>query len=474
MYVVAGELVLAEPEAERLARALAERAGCPLQVVRRPPSLFPLLEDLRTFSLFDAAKVILAVDTAVLADKKVAADLVDEAATVLPLSGGELASGERGAASLLMQALRLFGADPAAGEPEKALDALPKWALQGGAAFRRGRHGRGRGKRQVEELAQGLAELLAAAREAGIAGYAAGEVAELGSLADGDLPDGHTLVLAERSADAEHPLVRRLEAAGRLVRVGELEEGRGGWQGLDLLAEEMERQSGVGIERAALEELARRTLRGEDERGSKAADRDSASRFAGEYRKLANLAQGEAAGGTAQITRRQVEASVTDRGEEDVFKLLDAVGEGRADEALSRLDRMLAGAEDPLGERLRFFALFAGYCRNLTAVRGLMDLHGVRPGVGNYGRFKSSLAPRLKADLPGGHENPVASLHPYPLHRAYLAASRLPREVLDALPAWVLETELELKGESNQPDVALAHLLTRVAGAARRGRRRSS
>jgi hypothetical protein len=126
---------------------------------------------------------------------------------------------------------------------------------------------------------------------------------------------------------------------------------------------------------------------------------------------------------------------------------------------------MLSGADDPMAARLTFFALLAGFCRTLTAVRGLMQLHGVRPGEGNYGRFKSTLEPKLKAPLPGGGKNPVASLHPFRLHRAYLAAGRLPAAALDRLPAWVLDCELQLKGESGEPDTALAHLVARLAGA---------
>ncbi len=464
---MAGEPVLAEAAAQRLAQGLAERAGCRLQVHRRPPRLSPLFEDLRTFSLFEPAKVVLAVDTALLADKAAAADLVDQAAEAVPLSGGELGSSERQAASRLLQALRLFGADPEAGEPQEALAGLPGWALEGGAAFRRGRSGRGRGKRQVEELRDGLAALLAAARAAGVGGYAEGEVAELGAIADGGLPDGHCLVLAERFADRDHPVVKLLDGRGRVVRVASLEEQRsGGWEGLDEMAGELARQTGVGIEPAALAELARRTLRGDDDRKSKGADPQSAARFAGEYRKLAHLAQAASA---ARIDRRMVEGSVTDRGEEDVWALLDAVGEGRAGEALARLDRMLSGADDPLAARLTFFALLAGFCRTLTAVGGLMRLHGVRPGEANYGRFKGGLETRLKAAVPGGGKNPVASLHPYRLHRAYLAASRLPAAVLASLPAWVLDTEMQLKGESGDPDTALSHLVARLAGAARGG-----
>ena len=457
-------MVLAEPAAERLAGELARRAGCAPEVHRRPARVAPLLADLRTYSLFAPAKVVLLVDTALLADRGAAAELVDDAAEAAPPSGDELGARERAAASRLLQALRLFGVDPDRGAPEAAIAALPDWALQGGAAFRKRRGGRGRTKKQAAELADGLAALLAAARSLGLVGAAEGDQAELAALVEGGMPEGHALVLAERSADPGHPLVAALAERGLVARVGELEEERGGgWEGLSLLAGELERQTGVEIARDALAELARRTLKGSEGRKDRGADPDSAARFAGEYRKLAELAQGS---GAPRIGRDLVEGSVEDRGEEDVWKLLDAIGEGRGGEALDRLGRMLAGAPDPVAARLGFFTLLAGFCRQLTAVRGMMTLAGVGPGTTHYPRFKDQVAPRLQADLPGGRKNPLAGLHPYRLHRAYLAAGRLPAELVESLPARILDTELELKGESGDPDTALSHLVARLAGAA--------
>ena len=463
VYLVAGELVLAEPAAERIARALAERAGCAVETHRRPSSLTPLLDDLRTYSLFASGKVVLAVDSAVLADRGAAADLIDDAAEGLPVGGGDGPTPrEREAASRLMQALRLFGADPLRGSPAQAIAGLPDWALAGGAAFRKRRSGHGRGKRQVEELAKGLEELLAAGRDAGLTGWSGGELAALSAAVEDGLPAGHALVLAERDAPADHPVVAGLERRGLVARVAGVESGRGGdWEGLGHLAEELQRQTGGAIERPALAELARRTLRKQGDWKEQAAAADSTARFAAEYRKLAALA---GPGGT--IDRALVEESVADRGEEDAFKIFDAVGAGRGGEALARLGRLLASADDPLAARLSFFFRFAGYCRRVAAVRGLIDLHGVRPGESHYPRFKQSLAPRLQRELPGGVPSPVAGENPYALHRAYLAAGRLRPQAAARIPAWLLETELELKGESGDPAAALSHLVARVAAAA--------
>jgi hypothetical protein len=472
--LIHGDLVLAEPAAARLAESLARPAGCTVETHRRPPTLAPLLQDLRTFSLFSAAKVALAVDTAVFADRAAAGELLDEAAEAVPAAGAgrPLAARERRGASLLLQALRLFAIDPEAGSPEQAVAALPDWALEGGAASRRGRGGRARGKRQVEELRAGLAVLLEAARREAIHGHWESDLAELGALVgglEGGLPPGHALVFAERAVAADHPLVRRLSAQGAVLGVGDVESERGAWEGLGLLAAELERSTGVALTRDALEELGRRTLRqagdrrgGGGRRGG-AVDADSTARFAAEYRKLALLAAGAGETG-GRVDRKLVEEAVEDRGEEDVWQLLDAIAASRGGDALGRLRRLLAGADEPASARLAFFSLLASFCRQLTAIRGIMRVTGVPPGEANYARFKSRLAPELQGELEQG-KNPLAGLHPFRLHRAYLAASRLPEPFLARLPADILETELQLKGESGEPDAALALLIARLATA---------
>jgi len=465
--LVHGDLVLAEPTAERVAAALIQALGgsaADIESHRRPASLSPLLQDLRTFSLFASAKVVLAVDSAVFADRGAAADLVDDAAEALPLSSGSESRGftarERQAASRLFQALHLFDLDPQSGAPEQILGELPSWVLEGGTA-RRGRGARARGKKQVEELRSSLASLLEGARREGITGAGQGDLSALADVIRGGLPDGHALVLAERTTTADHPVVRLLGERKAVVAVGSVEAGdRGGWQGLDLLAAELERQTGVGITSDAMAELARRTLRQEGDGRKKGIDADSTARLAGEYRKLANLSPV-----TGRIDRKLVERAVEDRGEEDVWQLLDAVAAGRGGEALDRLRRLILAADDPLAARLSFFSLFASFCRQLTAIRGLMRASRVPAGEANYARFKDRHAPQLQGEVPGGGKNPIAGLHPFRLHRAYLAACRLPEPFLARLPAELLDTEMQLKGETSEADTALADLVARVSTA---------
>ncbi len=473
--LVHGDLVLAEPAARRVADALARAVGvdpAAIEVHRRPASLAPLLQDLRTFSLFAAGKVLLVFDSAVFADRNAAGELIEDAAEVVPLSGdraggGSLSGRERQAASRLLQALHLFEIDPYANEPERAIGELPAWVLEGGKARKGG--GRARTKKQLEELRGGLAGLLEAARREGIQGTGDGDLSALSEAIRTGLPDGHALVLAESALAADHPVVRLLAERGAALSLGKVESERGSWAGLDLLAGELERQTGAMINPDALAELARRTLRQESDKSGRATggvDADSTARFAGEYRKLAQLFE---PGGAGKIDRKLVEQSVEDRGEEDVWQLLDAIAAGRGGEALDRLHRLLGAADDALAARLSFFSLLASFCRQLVAVRGMLRVARLSPNEANYGRFKTQHAPGLQSEIPTGGKNPLAGLHPFRLHRAYLAACRLPEPFLARLPSDLLETELQLKGESNEADVALARLVARLSQAAAQG-----
>mgnify|MGYP003373879386 CR=1 FL=1 len=455
LYLVSGDRPLAEPLAHRLAAGLGEIWGAVPTTLRHPDDLAEVVADLRTFSLFAAGKVVLAVGTGVLADRAAAAELIAEARAELPFSGGagDLVGRARGAALALLRVLRLHDLDPAAESPERLLARLPT-ALFAAA--------RGRGKARGEgDPREQLAPLLAAAVEAGLRGLGEGETSLLADLVRDGLPDGHALVLVESAVAEGHPLAETLGRRGARLEAGRLSSARGGRvDGLERLVAELERETGAGIRSEAAVELARRTLRAEGRRGGEGEiDADSTERFGAEYRKLATLAGGR------EITRAEVETQVEDRGEEDVWQILDAVASGRPGEALARLERRLAGAEDPVGERLAFFGLLAAFARQLAAVRGLAAATGVRGGETSYPRFKNDLAPRLQGAVEGLAKNPLAGFHPFRLHRVYLAAARVAAAEAERLPARVLETERRLKGDSGDAGAALASLVLALAGA---------
>jgi len=455
--VVHGDRALAEPAAARLASALGGTFGCVPQTLRRPDSLADVVADLRTFSLFADGKVIVVIESGVFADRASASQLFEEIRSELPWSGGagDLKGGAREAALRLLQVLRLFDLDPRGAPPERLLAGLPDALLVGKAG--RGARAKAGG---AAEWRGALAPLLAAAMEAGLRGIGQEDASQVADLLRDGLPDRQVLVLVESAIAEDHPLLAALERRGAAVAAGRLSSERGGrFGGLAPLVAELERATGAAIERAALDELAHRTLRAEGARGAAAGavDADSAARFGGEYRKLAALSGG------GRIGLALVEASVEDRGDEDVWQILDAIGAGRSEEALSRLQRRLAGAEDPIVERLSFFALLAGFCRHLVAVRGAQQLAGVSAGERDFNRFKQRIAPTLQGELPGLVKNPLAGLKEYRLFKAYVAAHRLAPEQLARLPERVLETERRLKGDSGDPEAALAQLVLELA-----------
>lgn len=460
LYLLTGDQVVTEPAALRLARALAEARGEEPQVVRRPPSLDPVLQDLRTFSLFSASKIVVVIESSVLATSETVPDLVDEALAQLPLSdpGAELGQQQRRAASCLLQALHLFQIEPYHGTVAEVLERLPDAALAGGKGHRRKRRRRRSGA-QIEKARAALAELLEAARRAELRGWAESAEASLAEIVQDGLPEGHVLVLAESACSESHPVVQALAARGAFAALGRVEaDRRSGWSGLATVRAELERETGAAIAPAAMSELARRTLKQQAGRGaSAAAAAESTARLAAEYRKLASLSGG------GRISQEMVEENVDDRGEEDVWTILDAVGAGNAGAALSGIERYTQAAADGLAARLTLFAIFAAFCRQLAAVTGVVRATGVPAAERSYPRFKAKIAPRLQEDLGPGRKSPLAGLHPFRLHRVYLAASALDPRIAGGLPHRVLEAERRLKGDSGAPDAALAELVVRVA-----------
>lgn len=458
IYLVVGDLVLSEPAGDQIGAALSQSLGTTAEAHRRPPSLQPVLDDLRTFSLFDEGKIRLVVESALLADRNSAAGLIDEAAECLPVEvESELTAKQRQGAARLLQALRVFGVEPRSGPPSNVLAELPNWAFQGGPARRKKRNNRARGKKQVADLKAGLEALLEAAVDSGMVGWAEGDLAQVSALLREGLPQGHHLILVESAAQKDHPLTKRLTELGALINLGGVSvDRRGTLEGVDRLAAALVEETGRNIDADALRELAERTLRKAG--GSSAVDAVSTGRFAAEFRKLANLAQ-------ERIDLALVRNAVEDRGDEDVFKLLDEISAGNTRGALRRLDRHLQGAEDAGAAVFGFFALLAQYAQHIAVVRALIERLGLRKVERNYRRFQSELVGRLQAEPAPGIDNPIANLHPFRLHRIYLAAARWSSSAARQLPWMVLEAETRLKGDSSSPPAVLSELVLRLAHA---------
>lgn len=438
---------MAEPKARELADRLAGEDG--YTVARHRESLAGVLDDLETYSLFGEAKVVVAVETALLADKKAAAALVD--ATVddpVADPSAELNRRQRWGATRLYTVLKMFGIDPFAGGADEVIAGLPDQALKGAS---------GRlGKARVDERRQQLALLLEAAREQDVAAYSEAVGERLVVALEEGFPDRNHLILVESAVAADQPLVERLRERGALIEAGEITaERRGGWAGVDRLVETLVEETGVEADPVAIGELAQRTLKRKARDRSGSVDAASAERFAAEYRKLASFADG-------RIGRGDVERLVIDRGDQDVFEILDAIGEGRTGQALHRFSRYLDAAPDPTAARLSLFAQLATFCRHLAWVDARIAATGVESGMDHYPRFKQRLAPVLAADDGVGE---LAGIHPFRLHRVYLAASRLKPGHAAGLPAQVLTAERRIKGDSRSPDLAMDVLMADLCAA---------
>lgn len=146
-----------------------------------------------------------------------------------------------------------------------------------------------------------------------------------------------------------------------------------------------------------------------------------------------------AVGDKPAITPDDVDKLVGRSKEADVFRILDAIGEGKPREALGLLGAAFADGEDPMG----VFARLGSQLRKLAAVgRGLND------------------------GLPLGPAMDAAKVPGWP--KARQSAERqvrwLGRRRLDKLSGWLLDLDLGLKGGNPLPErVQLERLVVRLA-----------
>lgn len=432
--------------------------GAP-QAVRHvgPERLESAIADLRTAALFGGGKVHLFVETGLLEAPLSPAELLEQALRS-ETAGSEKGEDRRQAALALLRLLRILGIEVENREPTEVIQQIPEATWR--AFLASATKGASRMVREAAESA--LAELLAFAQREGLRGLSedpAGMVLDL--LRDG-LPTGHWLVLVESQGSLDHPIAATLRSRGALVEIGkiQLNAKRESWSALGPFLERLERETGVVLAREAVEELIRRTLRFEPE-SLGVVDSDSLERLEAEYRKLAALDP------TGEVRREEVREWVLDRGEEGGFEWLDALVEGRPAEALARLERRLAVAEEPMGERLRLLAQWAGFVRQVWAVGAVAQKLGIPLRPENYVRFRDRIYPRLVEPIPELGFSLLSRSKPYPLYRAFLLACKLPLSSLEALPGRLWQSERRLRGDSEVPEVELASLLGEWAEALR-------
>jgi DNA polymerase III delta subunit len=234
-------------------------------------------------------------------------------------------------------------------------------------------------------------------------------------------PEGTVLLATAVDPPKGSDLLSELERRGILWDIRSEKTDRGA-----LLARRgaaAARERGVAIEAPALEWLRRAT--DEDPR-----------LFSAELDKLL-----EWAGRGGRVTRADAVAQVEDRGAEDVYAFLDALGRRGSGEALERLERLLSGrpirmgkerevdADDPF---LMLFSVLVGELRKMLYVRSRLEEAGVR-GFGaetSYQSYASRIHDALAEPVAPFSESPMSSGKPFGW---YKVATRSVRYRVDEL-----------------------------------------
>jgi DNA polymerase III delta subunit len=150
------------------------------------------------------------------------------------------------------------------------------------------------------------------------------------------------------------------------------------------------------------------------------------------------------------------------RPEEDVFKLLDALGRKDLGEALRLLRRFLR--RDP-NACFEILYRLVGEVRRLLLMRALLDeRHLGARGVGDYNSFKMQVQPRLAKELPPALAAVVKKTHAFPLHQALTRAKAFDPAQLRELVRGLAEADAQLKVGGAEARDVLEALCLRLCG----------
>ena len=160
-----------------------------------------------------------------------------------------------------------------------------------------------------------------------------------------------------------------------------------------------------------------------------------------ELAKLALLA-----GGDKKITPDVVQKYVGSWRAKTTWEMLDLALDGKVPEALRQIDRLLASGEVPIG----LLGQISSSLRRLAAATRLI--------------LRSEAAGRK---IPLGSALQQAGVKPFVLQKAERQLRRLGRQRGSQLYRWLLETDLDLKGDSPMPPrLVLERLIVRLAAPA--------
>jgi DNA polymerase-3 subunit delta len=164
------------------------------------------------------------------------------------------------------------------------------------------------------------------------------------------------------------------------------------------------------------------------------------------------------AGEATLVTREQVEGLSDQFREEPLYELNNAVATRDCETGLLVLNRLLEQNYHPL----QLLASLANEFRRLLVAREFIDEHlagGLDPNI-SYGGFQKTILPVVKEK--SDRESPVATLHPFALHKTMVRSTTFQTAELVGWLQQVFATDLTLKSSGISERAVMEGLIIRL------------
>jgi DNA polymerase III delta subunit len=163
-----------------------------------------------------------------------------------------------------------------------------------------------------------------------------------------------------------------------------------------------------------------------------------------------------------ELTDADLAAVGSPRPEENVFKLIDALGQQKLGEAL-RLTREFIAA-DPEA-RYQLMGLMIAEVRKLLFMRALIDENRIPArGAATFDAFRMQIHPRLGKELPPAAAAWWKKTSPWALHQTLTRARGFKTSQLAALVPLLADGDLAFKTGRRKPEDLLEDLCARLCG----------
>jgi DNA polymerase-3 subunit delta len=164
------------------------------------------------------------------------------------------------------------------------------------------------------------------------------------------------------------------------------------------------------------------------------------------------------AGEAKLVTREQVEGLSDQFREEPLYELNNAVATRDCERGLLVLNRLLEQNYHPL----QLLASLANELRRLLVAREFIDEHlagKLDPNI-SYGGFQKTILPVVKKK--SDKESPVATLHPFALHKTMIRSTTFQTEELVGWLQHLFATDLTLKSSGTPERAVMEGLIIRL------------